>query len=154
MWYIKAWSKVVVMMSKGSDETDDARVCGRCLPEVLPREVQMHIEETGGLDALERAATLPEGLPELIATFKSLSDDTRWRILSLMADGPMCACVLKSVIDVSDSRLSYHLNILRRAGMIDSRRSGSFIIYSLSSKGRGWLDALHSGDVLPVGVEG
>ena len=114
----------------------------------------MGLEAAGGLDALVESAALPDSLPELIATFKSLSDDTRWRILSLVAESPMCACVLKAFIDINDSRLSYHLSILKRTGLIDARHSGNFIVYTLSSKGVAWLNALSSGDVLPIGAEG
>ena len=52
----------------------------------------------------------------------------------------MWACVLKSVTGMSDSRLSYHLNILKKAELVDVRKSGSFIIYTLSNKGRAWID--------------
>lgn len=135
---------VVEKMPQKSDESKKGKGCGRCLPEVLPREVQQRIDQVGGLDELIEMATLPDDLPELIKTFKALSDDIRWQILSFIAESPMCACVLKTDIDISDSRLSYHLNILKKAGLIEARKSSSFIIYTLTAKGRVWLDAVYN----------
>ena len=144
---------VVVMMPQKSEECVKGKGCGRCLPEVLPREVQLCIDQIGGLDELIEKASLPDELPELIKTFKALSDDIRWQILSLVAECPMCACVLKTDIDISDSRLSYHLNILKKARLIDARKSSSFIVYTLSAKGRIWLDAIYNVGTLPTRVD-
>ena len=65
----------------------------------------------------------------------------------------MCACVLKTEIDISDSKLSYHLSILKRAGLIDARKVSSFIIYTLTAKGRTWLDAIYNVGTLPPRVD-
>ena len=140
-------------MPQKPEECEESKGSGQCLPEVLPREVQRCIDEVGGLDELIGKTSLPDDLPELIMTFKALSDNLRWQILSLVDECPMCACVLKTVIDISDSRLSYHLNILKKAGFIDARKSSSFIIYTLSGKGRIWLDAIYSKDTLPIRVD-
>ena len=151
--YKNPLNSVVVRMSQKSDESKKGRGCGRCLPEVLPREVQQCVDQIGGLDELIAKASLPDELPELIITFKALSDNIRWQILSLVAVCPMCACVLNIDIEISDSRLSYHLNILKKAGLIEARKSSSFIIYTLTAKGRIWLDAIYTEGNLPTRVD-
>ena len=148
--YKNPLNSVVVRMSQKSKK---GKGCGRCLPEVLPREVQQGIDQIGGLDELVEKASFPDKLPELIITFKALSDNIRWQIISLVAECPMCACVLKTEIDISDSKLSYHLSILKKAGLIDARKVSSFIIYTLTAKGRIWLDAIYTEGNLPTGVD-
>ncbi|MBN1195386.1 MAG: helix-turn-helix transcriptional regulator [Methanomicrobiaceae archaeon] len=49
---------------------------------------------------------------------------------------PLCVCVIKEVLHIADSKLSYHLSVLRKAGMITGEQQGSWIIYSLT--GTGW----------------
>ncbi len=113
-------------MSKKADEGINQAECGYCLPEALPREVRRCIDGSGGIDAVVERSSLPDNLPDLLIIIKALSDDLRWQILTLLTQCPMCACVLKSVTGMSDSRLSYHLNILKKAELVDVRKSGSF----------------------------
>ena len=87
----------------------------RYLPEALPREVQRCIDESGGFGVLVERSSLPDDFPNLLRIFKALSDDLRWQIMSLLTHCLMCACILKSVTSMSDSWLSYHLNILKKA---------------------------------------
>lgn len=127
-------------MSRKAGEGINQGDCGYCLPEALPREVQRCIDESGGIGALVERSSLPDDFPDLLRILKALSDDLRWQILALLTQCPMCACVLKSVTGMSDSRLSYHLNILKKAQLVDVRKSGSFIIYTLSDRGRSWIE--------------
>ncbi len=97
---------------------------------------------------MERSS-LPDDFPNLLRIFKALSDDLRWQIMSLLTHCLMCACILKSVTSMSDSWLSYHLNILKKAELVNVRKSGSFIIYTLTTKGITWTDMIlvQEGDV-------
>ncbi len=67
--------------------------------------------------------------------FHALSDTVRLKILLLLAVQPLCVCVIREVVAVADSRLSYPLSVLKKAGLIagESRRNG--IIYSLTVEG-------------------
>jgi len=63
---------------------------------------------------------------------KSMADETRLTILSMLQDGEMCVCELMEALPVSQPAVSHHLRILRQAGLITDRRQGKWIFYSLS----------------------
>ncbi len=66
----------------------------------------------------------------------ALSDPVRLRILHLVGNQPLCVCVIKACIGIADSKLSYHLAILKRAGLITGAQQGNWIIYSITDEGR------------------
>jgi ArsR family transcriptional regulator len=52
---------------------------------------------------------------------------------------PLCVCVLKSVLKIADSKLSYHLDDLRSAGIVSSQSEGRFMVYRITDLGRDLL---------------
>ena len=66
----------------------------------------------------------------------ALSDPVRLRILHLVGVQPLCVCVIKACIGIADSKLSYHLTILKKAGLIEGSQQGNWIIYSITDTGR------------------
>lgn len=70
-----------------------------------------------------------------IETFKALTDPIRVSVLRLLAERDLCVCVLVEVLDVEYSNLSYHLKVLRNAGLVTHEREGNFAEYSLTVKG-------------------
>lgn len=68
---------------------------------------------------------------ERTARFSALGDPIRWEIVRSLASGQRCVCDLEDDFELSQSRLSYHLGILRRAGLIQGRREGRWTYYSL-----------------------
>jgi ArsR family transcriptional regulator len=71
-------------------------------------------------------------MKELNHIFKALSDPTRRRILDLLKDGDKTPSEILEVIKISQPTLSHHLDILKRANLIDGEREGQFIRYSLN----------------------
>ena len=67
--------------------------------------------------------------------FKAFCDENRLTILQLLADGEMCACKLQEALSIGQSTLSHHMRILCDAGMVDARRDGKWMHYSISSEG-------------------
>ena len=63
--------------------------------------------------------------------FKALSDETRLRILALLAVDEMCVCDLMAILDLPQSTVSRHLAYLRNAGWVDDRRQGVWMYYRL-----------------------
>lgn len=64
--------------------------------------------------------------------FKALSDPTRLRLLSLIAahaDGEVCVCDLTGEFDVTAPTISFHLRVLREAGLVDSQRRATWVYY-------------------------
>jgi len=68
------------------------------------------------------------GLSEL---FKVLGDETRTRILYLLAQGELCTCDLAAVLDMSLPAVSHHLRLLRMARLVKHRREGKNVYYAL-----------------------
>ncbi len=63
---------------------------------------------------------------------KSMADETRLTILSMLRDGEMCVCEFMEALPVSQPAVSHHLRILRQAGLITDRRQGKWIFYALN----------------------
>jgi DNA-binding transcriptional ArsR family regulator len=72
--------------------------------------------------------------------FRSLSDPARVRIIEALGVKELCVCVLVDVTGLQYSALSYHLKHLKHAGLVDSRKDGNFLIYSLTPKGNAVQD--------------
>ena len=70
-------------------------------------------------------------LTRLARWFYALSDETRLRVIELLVDGERCVCELQSAIGATQSRLSFHLKVLRDAGLVHDRRAGRWVHYSL-----------------------
>lgn len=63
--------------------------------------------------------------------FGALSDETRLAILEMLRDGERCVCDLQEALDAAQSRLSFHLRVLREAGLVTDRKEGRWSYYSL-----------------------
>jgi ArsR family transcriptional regulator, arsenate/arsenite/antimonite-responsive transcriptional repressor len=68
------------------------------------------------------------------AGFAALADGTRLRILQVLAAGGRCVCDLRSEVPVAANLLSYHLRVLRDAGLVTARRRGRWIDYELDEQ--------------------
>ncbi|MDF2872494.1 MAG: putative transcriptional regulator [Anaerocolumna sp.] len=69
------------------------------------------------------------------AIFKELSDPNRLMIINLLKSGEKCACNLLEEMNISQSTLSHHMKLLCEVGVINCRREGKWMYYSLSKKG-------------------
>ena len=63
--------------------------------------------------------------------FKALADETRLRVVALLAHGELCVCHIQAALGLSQSNVSRHLGILRAAGVVQDRRDGTWVHYSL-----------------------
>lgn len=70
----------------------------------------------------------------LVEIYQCLCDQTRLRILHLLADGPLCVCHFQGVLDEPQVKISKHLGYLRARGMVEVRRHANWMIYSLPAK--------------------
>lgn len=75
-------------------------------------------------------------LQENARVFKALCDPNRLAILELLRRGEQCACVLLEQLELTQSGLSYHMKILCRSGIVESRQEGKWTHYRLSGEGR------------------
>jgi|SRR5579859_521534 len=76
-------------------------------------------------------ATLPD--TQIAARwFHALSDETRLQIVEMLSHGERCVCDLQEVLDAEQSRLSFHLKVLKEAGLVTDRREGRWMQYALN----------------------
>ena len=95
--------------------------------------------ETGGERDLRRLRTL----------YRALGDETRLRIIGLLAEiGPMPVNALSARVGLSQPLISWHLRILRLAGLIDTRRQGRETICRLRTAA---FEELHEAEARLVG---
>ena len=66
-------------------------------------------------------------------TFKALSAPVRRDILTLLKGGKLAAGEIASRFDLTGATISYHLNILKRAGLVFETREKNFIYYQLNT---------------------
>lgn len=64
--------------------------------------------------------------------FHALSDETRLEIVAMLTGGERCVCELMDALDVAQSRLSFHLRVLKEAGIVIDRKDGRWVHYSLN----------------------
>jgi len=102
----------------------------------IPDSIREELEELGGFDALADRIPQRQDLEEKSRIYHALSDPLRLTILYLLKDQPLCVCVIKKFVRIADSKLSYHLAILKESGLITGEYQGNWIIYSLTTAGK------------------
>ena len=73
-------------------------------------------------------------MPQLAGFFRALADPNRLRIVNILSYRSVCVCDLQSILDLSQPFISRHLAYLRRAGLVQDRREGPRVCYSLASQ--------------------
>ncbi|UCC38824.1 MAG: winged helix-turn-helix transcriptional regulator [Candidatus Aminicenantes bacterium] len=66
--------------------------------------------------------------------FKALSDKNRLRIVKMLEEKPMCVCEITAVLNLAPSTVSKHLSLLHEAELIEDRKDGKWVNYSLPKK--------------------
>ena len=79
-----------------------------------------------------------------------VADPVRWRLLAHLADGTTrCVCDLQPVAGVATNLLSYHLKVLREAGLVEAARRGRWIDYTIAPDA---LDRLYAALPAPTPI--
>ena len=83
---------------------------------------------------------------QFIGIMESLSDPIRINILELMMRGEICVCDIVKVTGLSQSKISYHIKILKDSGLINDRQEGRWVYYKLDlevlSEIKNWMGNL------------
>lgn len=66
-----------------------------------------------------------------IEIFKALSDKNRLLIIEMLSCGELCACDIIEGLELSQPTVSHHMKILQHAGLVNSKKNGKWMIYSL-----------------------
>ena len=74
------------------------------------------------------------GMRPFMNLTKALADETRVRILLALRDGELCVCQITELFGLAPSTVSKHLFLLKQAGLVDSRKAGRWIYYTLAGR--------------------
>ena len=101
---------------------------------IIPSSLRNNYQKIGKSNGIIGSINT-EKVMKSVKIFKALSDPNRIVILKTLKIIHSCACMLKEVTGLPDSRLSYHLTILKKAGLISGNKEKNWIIYTLTEKG-------------------
>jgi ArsR family transcriptional regulator len=68
---------------------------------------------------------------KLLQIYRCLCDETRLRIVHLLAQGPLCVCHFQDILHLPQVAVSKQLACLRAGGLVTAKRHGKWMIYSL-----------------------
>ncbi len=63
---------------------------------------------------------------------QAVADPIRWTVLATLAQAPRCVCKLQEQVPIAGNLLSYHLKVLREAGLVTTSRRGRWVDYALA----------------------
>ena len=71
---------------------------------------------------------------ELVQIYECLCDETRRRVLHVLAQGPLCVCHFQEILREPQVKISKHLAYLKSRGLVACERQGNWMIYELPAK--------------------
>lgn len=105
------------------------------MPEEAPRPVARPLPTIGATRQIAAPRVVAEPRNLTLEVFRALADPVRLELLAqVAARGPLCVCHLQDELTYSQSRISKHLATLRRAGLVTTRRDGTWIYYSVEEE--------------------
>ncbi len=115
------------MSSSKSDQTlrhlAESGICGR----------EDASEFAAGLQELANKAVSVENAKKQSKLFKALADETRVRIVGVLAVREMCVCEVMVALGLTQPTASHHLGILENVGLVKDRKEGKWVFYSLAN---------------------
>ena len=70
----------------------------------------------------------------MVTIYECFCDLTRLRVLHVLEAGPLCVCHFQEILDEPQVKISKHLAYLKARGLVEARREGQWMIYSLAAK--------------------
>ena len=67
----------------------------------------------------------------VLQRFQAVAEETRLQIVQLLSGGDRCVCEIQNELGAAQSRLSFHLKKLKKAGVVSDRRDGRWVYYAL-----------------------
>lgn len=75
------------------------------------------------------------GLKEDVRRIKALADENRLAVMLALQHGEKCGCVLLEELNITQPTLSHHMKILCESGLVNGRKEGKWMHYSISAEG-------------------
>ena len=118
---------------------------------------RLNLRQTAPLPAMSSLAVAPVTIGDLEQArllFKALADPVRLEVVQALGGGERCVCDLTQGLGLAQSRLSFHLKVMREAGLIEAREQGRWVYYRLRPAAleqlQGWLGAVAAGCGAPA----
>ena len=105
--------------------------------------------EANTLEVLRERGAADAAAPS-IALLQAVADPIRWMVLKTLAEEARCVCRLQEHVPIAANLLSYHLKVLREAGLVTSSRRGRWIDYALAPDAMERMRAALPGAVVAV----
>lgn len=102
----------------------------------VPDIIKKDVEKKGGIKGIINLLAVEDKIIQKSKIHHALSDPLRMKILNLLIIQPLCVCLIKEAIDMPDSKLSYHLSVLKECGLIEGKRRRNWIIYHATKLGK------------------
>jgi len=102
----------------------------------VPDAIKKDVEKKGGIEGIVNLLAVEDKIVQESKIHYALSDPLRMKILNLLIIQPLCVCLMKEIVKISDSKLSYHLSVLKEYGLIEGKREGNWIIYHATPGGK------------------
>ena len=67
-----------------------------------------------------------------MTVLQAVADPVRWAVLTMLVEAPRCVCKIQEQIPIAGNLLSYHLKVLREAGLVSTSRRGRWVDYTLA----------------------
>ena len=113
--------------SKKSTKRLERLVCSGLRPE---EDLEKYAKE---LKIMANEATDEKTIKTKTKLLKALANETRLKILKLLSKREMCVCELTVALDLTQPTASHHLNILENMGLIEDKKKGKRVFYSVTS---------------------
>ena len=113
-------------------------------PRTPPHCDFMHVHEEI-LEQVNDSMPNEEALFDLSELFKLFGDSTRIRILYCLLVHEMCVCDIATLLNMTQSAISHQLSVLKKSKLIQYRRTGKTVFYSLADE--------HVRSILSTGME-
>lgn len=81
-------------------------------------------------------------MSEIVNFSRALADPTRWRIIRLVMEEALCVCELADILDMPQSSISSHVQIIRKAGLLESEKNGKWTYFRIQQHHRKLIQTL------------
>ena len=91
--------------------------------------------------SVEASGVSGEHVADPVTLLAAIADPVRWTVLSRLAHAPSCVCDIQEHIPIAANLLSYHLKVLREAGLVTTTRRGRWVDYAIAPDAHARLSA-------------
>ncbi|OAB39939.1 transcriptional regulator [Paenibacillus macquariensis subsp. defensor] len=85
---------------------------------------------------------MEQQIQEMADAYKLLADKTRLTIIALLKEQELCVCDITEIIGMSQPNASQHLRKLKSAGLLNEKKKGQWVYYSLNYEAEAYIQCI------------